>query len=298
MPFSILDNLIQMNMNTISNFHSSLFILFESYQNLERLYFQFKEFPQSGIESYTNPFVESYRNYIILEAASFLDEYEINFLEINNRSALNTKKKSKKPVKPIEQQYWNRIENLHKIITPLLRTMNRWTEIRKYRNNFVAHTNRSDWKDGYNLIIAGQEPYDAPRTFFEFQILHDIIHIMFGLISQEFRMELIDAWFIARSLKCFMNPRKDNSNIQQELLDMINEFNKECEQQGKDYTLNVPPIEYVPLKQMVENMNEYNHPLTHMSNYIRNHYSEILSKIKNELNPLILKKKSSPDNVI
>ena len=133
MPFSILDNLIQMNMNTISNFHSSLFILFESYQNLERLYFQFKEFPQSGIESYTNPFVESYRNYIILEAASFLDEYEINFLEINNRSALNTKKKSKKPVKPIEQQYWNRIENLHKIITPFLKTLNRWTEIRKYR---------------------------------------------------------------------------------------------------------------------------------------------------------------------
>ncbi len=271
-------------MNKISNFHSSLFILFESFQNLERLFFQFKQFPQSGIETYSNPFVGSYRNYIILETNSFLDEYETYFREINNRNAL--KKKSKRQLKPIEQQYWSRIENLHKIITPFLKTLKRWSEIKKYRNNFVAHTNRSDWNDGYNLIIAGQEPYDAPRTFFEFQILHDLIHIIFGLISQEFNMELIDACFTARSLKCFMNPLKDNSHIEQELLNMISEYNKECEQQGKEYTLNIPPIEYAPLKQMVEKMNEYNHPLTHMHNYIRMNYSDIVSRIKNEIDPL------------
>ena len=103
-----------------------MYILFKSYQNLESEYFQFKQFPQSGIESYSNPFVHRRREYIILESASFLDEYETNFLEINNRSG-NKKKKGRKPIKPIEELYWNRIENLHKIIYPLLKTLNRWT---------------------------------------------------------------------------------------------------------------------------------------------------------------------------
>ena len=272
-------------MNTISNFHSSLFILFETYQNLERLYFEFDKFPKSGIESYSNPFVKSYRNYIILEAVSFLDEYETNFLEINNRNTLTTKKKSKKPLKPIEQQYWNQIENLHKIITPLLNTVNRWTGIRKFRNNFVAHGSRSDWKDGYNLIIAGQESYDAPRAIFEFQILHDIIHLIFGLISQEFKAELIDAWFAAHSLKCHMNPLKDNTHIEQELLDMITSFQQECTAQKKDYTLNIEQIEYPPLKKMTETMDKYFHPLTHMNKYSRDNHSEIVSKMKEEIPP-------------
>lgn len=271
-------------MNTISNFHSTLFILYESYENLRMLFFEFKKHPQTGIESLSNPFLKNIRDYMIMESASFLEEYEINFLEINNRTPIHISTKNKRPIHRIEPQYWKQIEDFDKIVSPIFKTLNRWTEIKKYRNNYVAHGSRADWKDGNKLKIAGQEPYDAPRAFYEFQILHDLIHLIFGLMSQEFKAELIDAYFTAKSLKCVMNPKKDNTQIDQELLDMVTAFNVECKLQGKGHSLNVPEIEYPSLKKMVEEMNEFNHPLPHMNNYIRNNLAEIVLKIKEQDN--------------
>lgn len=79
-----------------------------------------------------------------------------------------------------------------------------------------------------------------------------------------------------------MNPRKDNSKIESELEMMIKKFNLECQQQGKDYSLNLPAIEYPELKDMVKGMEEYKHPLTFMNFYHRNNYDEILARIKKD----------------
>lgn len=215
---------------------------------------------------------------MIMETASFMDEYEHNFLEINDRFPPDQLKHGNRPILRIEQQYWSRIGNLDKTIQPIMETLKRWTEIRKFRKYYVAHGSRSDLKHGHYLIISGQEPYDAPRKFFEFQLLHDLVHIILGLIAQEFKHELNDAWFQAHTLKAVMNPRKDNSKIESELEMMIKKFNLECQQQGKDYSLNLPAIEYPELKDMVKGMEEYKHPLTFMNFYHRNNYDEILAR--------------------
>ena len=246
-------------MNTISNFHSSLFILNDCHEKIEHLYFKFNKCLQTGIPYYKNIFQHELGKYIILNSASFMDEYQIYFAQ--------TKTTNKRP-KPIEQEYNQRIKDLNKIINPILKTINRWSDIGQYRDNFVAHSNRSGWNLN-TLIIASQEPYDAPRQFWEFQLLRDLIHIMFGIISQEFKMELIDAVFLAKSLKCVMNPLKDNSNIQKELQNMVDEFNKISQLQGKTYSLNTPEIDYHPLKKMVNSYPAFYHPISIVNHPVR-----------------------------
>ncbi len=191
-------------MNKISNFHSSLFILNECHETIECLYYEFSNNKQSGSEYYKNDFLLCLKDYIIMEAASFLDEYQIYFT--------STKRTNQRP-KPMEQEYEQRIKNLHEVIKPILDTINRWKNIHDYRDNYVAHKNRSGFPIK-SLKIPSQEPYDAPRKFFEIQLMRDLIHIMFGLISQEFKMELNDAFFKAKTLKSVVNPGKNNSNVE------------------------------------------------------------------------------------
>lgn len=269
-------------MNTISNFQASIYILHQCHEKLEIIFFEFCKYPSSGIDSYSNPILPSIRNYIILETASFLDEYENNFLEINDRTK-KLLKKGQRPIHPIEKQYWSRIENLHKIIDPLLKVLYRWTEIKKYRNNYVGHGSRATWKDGNRLSISSQECYDAPRNVFEFQIMRDIIHVIFGLIAQEFKLELVEAEFAARTLKPVVNPLKNNTTIDLELSVMMNHVITEIKKQGKDYSLNIPPLQYEGFQSLVLSMTVFNHPLTQLKKDIRERHTEILSRIKQDI---------------
>lgn len=282
-------------MNTISNFHSSLYILHKCYENLETTFFVFNKYQTEGIESYSNPILPSVRDYMILEATSFLDEYNNNFLEINNRTVQTGKKKSIRQ-NPIENEYWSRIENLDKVIQPLLKMIYRWTEIHTYRNNHVGHGNRSDYNKGNKLLIAGQEMYDAPRNISEFRVMRDIIHLIFGFIAQEFKQELIDADFFAGMLKPIVNPLKDNSKIETELSSMILEVEEEIKMQGKDYTLNIPHLAFEQLKELVSNMSEFHHPVTLMNDYRRNNHEQILAKIKEDFLTQSLKPSTTGKN--
>lgn len=246
-------------MNKISNFHSSLFILNECHENIERLYFEFSTNDHSGSEYYKNSHLLDIRNYIIMEVASFMDEYEIYFVQTKTTS---------KRAKPIEEEYQHRVKLLQEIVHPILNTLSRWTGIREYRDNFVAHVYRSRWENV--LKIPSQEPYDAPRKYWEVQLMRDLVHMIFGLISQEFKMELIDAFFIGRSLKSVMNPCKNNDEIEIELKKMVDDFTQIIQQKGKAYTLNVSDIDYEPLKQLVNSPEPFSHPIPQIYQHIRN----------------------------
>jgi hypothetical protein len=228
-------------MNSITNFHTSLFILNECHDTIEHLYFEFNKCSEKEIPYYKNRFQHEIGRYIILNVASFLDEYQIYFVQ---------KKQSNPRPKPIEVKFKERIKKLDELITPILKTINRWNDITEYRDQYVAHPNRSRY--GRTLKISSQEPYDAPRQLWEFQVLHDLINIMFGLICQEFKSELNEAWLFAKTLKPVMNPLKDNSRMVIELEEMIKEFKDISQKQERNYSLDVPEIIYGPLKKMVE----------------------------------------------
>jgi hypothetical protein len=126
------------------------------------------------------------------------------------------------------------------------------------------------------LIISSQEPYDAPRQFWEFQLLRDLIHIMFGIISQEFKMELNEAWFIGRTLKAVINPNKDYRKIQLEIHNMINDFDKISQELGKSYSLNVFDIGNELLQRLTGSYQSFSHPLSLINYHIRtNRLNEI-----------------------
>ena len=251
-------------MNKISNFHSSLFILSECDETIECLYLEFNSHKQTGSEYHKSDFLLCLKDYIIMEVASFLDEYQIYFTR--------TKKTNQRP-KPIEQEYEQRIHNLREVIKPILETVNRWRDIDEYRDNYVAHKNRSGFPIK-SLKISSQEPYDAPRKFFEIQLLRDLIHIMFGLISQEFKLELTDAFFRAKSVKSVVNPCKNNDSIEKELQDMVTEFNNISAKQGRAYTLNASAIAFEPLKNLVVTQPIFTHPLVHTFSLIREYQQD------------------------
>jgi hypothetical protein len=271
-------------MNPVSHFQASLFNLNECHEKIERLYFQFLNHPDSGETYFLEPSLMDISHYMILEIASFLDEYHIYFAQT----------KTGKKAASIEAEYVQRIKELHLILKPIIKTIYRWKGIESYRDNFVAHTNRIGFN--YNsLIIAAQEPYDSPRQFWEFQLLRDLIHIMFGIISQEFKMELIDAHFAVHTRKSALNPLKDNSKIDDELQYMIEEYQHECMQQGKEYTLNVPHVDFPSLNQMLNKMVEFNHPLLHVNALIRKDFNGVVSKTKEEIkNEMKQRKKGTP----
>jgi hypothetical protein len=237
-------------MNTITNLHTSLFILNECHDTIEYLYFLFKKADQRDIPYYKNFSQHEINRYIILNVASFLDEYQIHFVQ---------KKQSNPRPKPIEAEYTERIKHLDGVITPILNTINRWKDIGEYRDHFVAHANRSRWSR--ELKISSQEPYDAPRQLWEFQLLHDLINIMFGLIAQEFKTEVNEAWFFAKTLKAVINPNKNNTYIKEELESMVEKFQTICQKQGKSYSLNIREIIYEPLRKLVESYPPFSHPL-------------------------------------
>jgi hypothetical protein len=248
------------------------------------MFFEFNKYPKQGIDLYSNPLFPFIKDYLLLEVVSFLDEYERNFLEINNRTPAPARlNRNQRPIHPIEPQYWYRIENLQKVIEPLLKTLNRWKDLSKYRNNYVGHGSRATWREGNKLSIAVQENYDAPRNIFEFQIMRDIIHLIFGLISQEFKMELIDADFTASTLKPATNPLKDNTCIDLDLSVMINDTIAEINNQGKDYSLNLLDLDYQGLKSLVMSMPVFQHPLSLIKKNVREKHLEILARIKDDI---------------
>lgn len=143
-------------MNKISNFHSSLFTLNESHEAIERLYFEFSNHEQSGPEYYKNILLLDLKNYIILEAASFIDEYQIYFAQ--------TKTTSKRP-NAIEPIYKQRVKDLHEIIKLILTTIHRWKDIEEYRDNYVAHKNRSAFPMSTLKNFISRTPMMHPGNF-------------------------------------------------------------------------------------------------------------------------------------
>lgn len=264
-------------MNTISNFHSSLYILHRCHENIETVFFEFANYQAADSKRHfhSSPLL---RNYLILEAASFLDEYEYNFLETPNRQG-KVYRQRRMPTHSIEPEFCDRIEKLHTVIVPVLRTIGRWRGIRQYRNNYVAHSSRADWNADNKLRISGQECYDAPRTVSEFQVMRDLIHLVFGLIAQEFKMELIDAEHLANIRKPVVNPLKDNTTINTELADMIVAAKEASESSGKEYSFNIERFSYDPLQLLVSGTPTFIHPLSFEKSFLRMNYAEIRARV-------------------
>jgi len=156
-------------------------------------------------------------NTILMNACSYLDEYNKNLLH------------------NAEPQFHERIKSLKKIAKPALKKLNEWTDLRSYRNQMVAHNFRIDGND-FSFIKLGQ--YKAPRTYLDLVMLRKHLMMIHGIISAEFSKEL-------QSINQFLNsfPVKeqqiDYSNVENDLRSVLNEINDLCIKCAKPYQLTV-----------------------------------------------------------
>lgn len=156
-------------------------------------------------------------NTILLNSCSYLDEYNKHFLANS------------------ETKFHERIKSIKRIAKPALKEIYKWTGLRNYRNQMIAHNFRVDEREfSFNLI--GE--YDAPRTYADLALLRKHLMMIQGIIEAEFRSEL-------PNLNAFINsfpvrkPVKQHPNVENELRSVLSEINHLCDIRGKDYNLDM-----------------------------------------------------------
>src|SRR4029079_14518611 len=106
--------------------------------------------------------------HINLEAVSYLDEYNVNFL------------------KNVEPNYSERVRQVRKISAPILKRMNKWKDLEKFRNNIIAHP----WRDKGKFIVPNSGTYNVPRSWFEIAVFINLLKYAWSMVRIEFEEEL------------------------------------------------------------------------------------------------------------
>lgn len=156
-------------------------------------------------------------NTILMDTCSYLDEYNKNFLH------------------NAENEFHDRIKTIKKIARPAFKKLSEWTDLRSYRNQMVAHNFRIDGND-FSFKKLGQ--YKAPRTYLDIVMLRKHLMMIHGIISAEFHNEL-------KSINEFLNTfpvqeqQIDYSNVETDLLAVLDEINTLCENNSKPYKLSI-----------------------------------------------------------
>lgn len=158
-------------------------------------------------------------NTILMNACSYLDEYNKNFL-----------------VKS-EPQFHDRILQVKKIAKPAFKKVNKWKDLWEYRNHMIAHNFRIDG-DKFSFYMLGQ--YNAPRTYRDLVLLRKHLAMINAIIQAEFESEMphINSFIESFEVK---EQEINYENIEVELTSVINDINELCEANGKNYSL---PIQH------------------------------------------------------
>lgn len=156
-------------------------------------------------------------NTVLLNVCSYIDEYNRHFLI------------------EAELQFKERILSLKKIAKPAFKRVNKWTGLKDYRNEMIAHNFRVN---GAVFSFNKHGQYNAPRTYADLAILRKYLMMVQTIIEAEFQPEL---QFVNPHIKEF-EVKKGNTNydtIDEDLTSVVKEINSLCESCNKPYVLDV-----------------------------------------------------------
>ncbi|MBI3717425.1 MAG: hypothetical protein HY252_02380 [Sphingobacteriales bacterium] len=147
----------------------------------------------------------SIQSNVMLMFVSFMDELNKYLFEYNAED-IETKA---------------RVDAFKKIIDPILSKTNNWTDLRKFRNNVLAHNFRID-SDGYKSVhLTGKlSEYNIPESTIDLATLLKYIDSISKITEQIFQNEYSEA--IALVNRFNKSPKKINQSIEKE----TNEVNK------------------------------------------------------------------------
>lgn len=201
------------------NLYEALFILHKCNQTINRLW-RLIENSQRRIKE-VEDFAVLFTYYIKLETVSFLEEFNNGFYH------------------ETEKQYKQRISEVRKITAPIIRRINKWKDLERFRNNIIAHP----WRHKKQFVIPDQNDYNVPRNWFEIGVLVNLNNYVWAMIQAEFDLEIKEAMAFMATKIPPEKPPSDYSQLNQDHLQMADEVEAVCKQLDKKYFLKV--LQYI-----------------------------------------------------
>jgi len=193
--------------------YESLFILHKCQLNIDILWKMID--PSENSSNITEQNIHLFVYHINLEAVSFLEEYNGDFL------------------KNIEVEYHNRVKEIRKIGAPILKRINKWKDLEKFRNNIIAHP----WRNKGKFVMPGK--YNIPSNLLEIAVFVNLLKYVWSMIRIEFLKELNQAIKYIDTLKIQTTATTDYSTLNEDHYNMVHEVNSLCKLLNKKYYLKV-----------------------------------------------------------
>jgi hypothetical protein len=204
-------------------FYESLFILKRSYDNvvdIGELMWDYKLISADFVSEDHKRAVHylALFNHSLLEICSFLEEYTKH---LHKRS---------------EDQFKGRIEEFKNAAQPIMDEIDKWKDLRNYRNEMIAHPwriRRKDYEFSYPYLLT----YDVPKSYTQLQYCRFYIGIIVNLMELEFKDELALMYPYIMKMehkvvkqKIYLTPAEDMENA-------IIAANKILKKQKKTYSI-------------------------------------------------------------
>lgn len=107
---------------------------------------------------------------IIITSCSYLDEWEY-FARL------------------IKEEQESRIITLRKITKPVIGRINKWKDMKKFRNNMIAHNHRIKKEDNSLAIFNLSRNLNCPNSFYDYKLLLGCIFITKNVLLRLFPKE-------------------------------------------------------------------------------------------------------------
>jgi hypothetical protein len=197
------------------NLYESLFILHKCQLNIDRLW-KLIEVSEGQLNS-NSDYSLLFTYHINLEAVNFLDEYNGDF------------------VTKTESEYLARVKETRKITAPILKRINKWKDLQKFRNNIIAHP----WRDKGRFVVPNSGYYNIPRNWFEIAVFVNLLKYVWSMIRIEFLLELKSSLEYIATIQTPAPPANDYLNLNADHYNMATEVNDICQSLKKKYYLKV-----------------------------------------------------------
>jgi hypothetical protein len=149
------------------------------------------------------------QDYLVVQSCSYLDEYD-NYFTIKNF--------------PNEKE---RILKLKRIVKPAYKKIKSWKDLKKMRNNIIAHNHRVNGESIYDSVE--KVTYIVPSSNEEYTLLADLIFIITQNIEPVFP-DIVKSMNFSSTLRDFLVIKSEKINTYEELKRIEDEIeiNKNC----------------------------------------------------------------------
>ena len=159
---------------------------------------------------------------ILLNTDSFLEEFNGHFL--NN----------------VEQEYKVRVKNVHEIAAPAIRRIRKWSGLKKFRNNVLAHNFRVDKNE---MALSYMWKYNIPRTTNDIFLLERCMATILAVIISQFpEFDVKIEEHVEQIKKKHYQPPVTPTNYKKELENILLEVLYNGKTRGSAHLINVPTI--------------------------------------------------------